>query len=207
MTQHTKKYSQHGFTLVELMLALSFIAFIMLFTIFATIQIMRSYSKGITIKEINQSSRDIITDMSTVIRNASPSAFDFTQIPFGRACFGSVSYVWNVQGGTNNTYTDGSPIALARANDPSSALCKTPLPQVDKTTSTPLLGNLIWVQKINFDSTPDKNATTISINLSTNGNNAPTFNDPALGLVCAGDQPYCSVANFSTTVTSRTGGR
>lgn len=206
MIHHTKK---EGFTIVELMLALSFIAFILLFTVFATVQVMRNYSKGIAIKEINQTARDMTDDMIRVIRSANSQTVNLSKLNAGRACLGGVSYVWNTQGGNANLYTDGTAVTVARVGDPAGAMCQASPPAVNKNNSTAVLSDRIWVQNISFTQSADKNLMTVSVRLSTSGQNAPTFNDPAQGLICSGDAAgqYCSVTTFSTTVATRNGGQ
>lgn len=201
--------SHKGFTVVELMLALSFIAFILLFTVFATVQVMRNYSKGITIKEINQTARDMADDMTRVIRSANSQSVNLSTLNQGRACLGGVSYVWNTKGGNSNLYTDGSPVNVARVGDPAGAMCQTPLPAVNKNNSSAILSDRIWVQSIAFTQSADNNLMSITIRLSTSGDNAPTYNDPFQGLICSGDSSgqFCAVANFSTTVATRNGGQ
>lgn len=199
--------AQSGFTLVELTISLSFVAFILLFVVFAMVQVMRNYSKGITLKEINQSARTIVEDMSRSARATKASAINVSQLANGRLCLGSVSYVWNVQGGTSNKYLNGSPVTFARATDPSGALCGAGSPPVDPSVSTAILSNLVWVQSVGMTLSTDQALATITLKLSTSGSNAPTVNDPVLGLICSGNinGHYCAVANFSTTVTVRNG--
>ncbi|HWZ65542.1 MAG TPA: hypothetical protein VNX65_01955 [Patescibacteria group bacterium] len=205
-----------GFTIVELMFALTFIGFIMLFTVSATVQIMRVYSKGVALKEINQSARNILEDISRVARNSDGSAITFLPAQ-NRICFGSVSYVWNTQANTINKYDDNTPVTMARAGDSSNSLCtitnpgvpNDPQPHVTKSSSTAILSNNVWVQNINLVQSADKNLVTISVRLSTTGSNQPTDNDPALGMVCSGDinGRYCAVSTFSTSVEIRKGGQ
>lgn len=204
-----------GFTLIELMFALSFVAFLLIFTVFATVQIMRSYGKGVTIKEINQAARGVVEDMSRVARATNGQSINVSAVNQGRLCFGGVSYIWNTQGGNNNVYDDNSAVSLARVDDPAGALCNITdpgppqLPLITRANATPILSGRIWVQNVTATLNSDKSIVTFSIKLSTSGDNQPTYNDPQLGLICSGDQngQYCAVATFSTTVTTRNGGQ
>lgn len=197
------------------MFALSFIAFLLIFTLFATVQIMRSYSKGITIKDINQTARAIVEDMSRVARTTNGQSINLSAINQGRLCFGGVSYVWNVRGGNANTYNDNSLISMARVNDAAGALCAVTnpgppqQPLIDKASATSILSDRIWVQSVGASVNADKSIVSLSIRLSTSGDSQPTYNDPVLGFICSGDLngQYCAVATFSTTVTTRNGGQ
>ena len=61
----TKKANQtNGFTIIELMIALTFIAFLLIFIVIMTMRITQMYSKGMTLKSINQSSRTIVEQMA-----------------------------------------------------------------------------------------------------------------------------------------------
>ena len=97
----THRANKQGFTLVELMLAIAFIGFIILFTVLAVMQVMRTYNKGITLKEINQTARVTVEDMGRVIRSS--STIDNSGEADGRLCTGGVSYVWNIQGSSVNS--------------------------------------------------------------------------------------------------------
>jgi type II secretory pathway pseudopilin PulG len=94
---------QQGFTIVELMLAMTFIAFLLLAIALTIIQIGSIYNKGTTLKEINQASRDINDDLKRTIGSAGSLklASDYILTPSaaspagGRLCLGSYSYIWN----------------------------------------------------------------------------------------------------------------
>src|SRR5687768_6110446 len=100
----TKK--ERGFTLIELMLALAFISFILVFAITTIIQVMRTYNKGLAVKDINQTARASLEDMSRYIRTTTPSKIKAVSQGggnAGRTCLGGVSYVWNEQNQNINT--------------------------------------------------------------------------------------------------------
>lgn len=92
------RVANKGFTLIELMLAMSFISVLLLAIAMVIIQIGTTYNKGMTIKEVNQVSRDIASDIR---RNVSAvGALDYatnyvTTPTGGRMCLGSYSYIWN----------------------------------------------------------------------------------------------------------------
>ena len=55
----TKRVANRGFTLVELLLAMAGVAVLLISITVTTIQLTNMYHKGITIKSINQSGREV----------------------------------------------------------------------------------------------------------------------------------------------------
>ncbi len=98
-----------GFTLIELMLATTFVSFLLLAIAMTVMQMGTTYNRGMTIKEVNQSARDAAED----IRRTVSSSEVFTinddgsetdsyvlvkqagKTVGGRLCTGTFSYVWN----------------------------------------------------------------------------------------------------------------
>jgi prepilin-type N-terminal cleavage/methylation domain-containing protein len=106
---------QRGFTLIELMLAMAFVSFILLFVVLVLIQVMAIYNKGESLRQINQTGRQIADDMTWQIRNADPSSLKIlapnssgwtgtanSNPNVERLCVGNVAYIWNTQDQTNN---------------------------------------------------------------------------------------------------------
>ena len=67
---------QRGFTLIELMLAMTFISVLLLAIAMTIIQIGNIYNKGTTVKEINQAARAIADDVSRSASAASALNID-----------------------------------------------------------------------------------------------------------------------------------
>lgn len=87
-----------GFTLIELMLAMTFISVLLLAIALTIIQIGNIYTKGMTLKEVNQVSRDISDDLRRNI--AASQGIDLTtqyqtSSAGGRMCLGTYTYIWN----------------------------------------------------------------------------------------------------------------
>ena len=87
-----------GFTLIELMLAMTFISVLLLAIAMTIIQVGAIYNKGVALKDINQSGRGISDDISRTV--AASEAFSLTTdyvtgTDGGRVCLGSYSYIWN----------------------------------------------------------------------------------------------------------------
>lgn len=162
-----RKRSQ-GFTLIELMLAMTFISILLLAIAMTTIQISHIYTKGVTFRSVNQAGRTINADLQQDAAVSMP--FDVytsgTTVPSGcgaspryvqqcsggvqsggRLCMGTISYVWNYGvalngGGVSipNMYTGGGPVRFARVNDPGGQLCLNANTPVDQSAATELLG-------------------------------------------------------------------
>lgn len=92
------KRRQAGFTLIELMLAMTFISILLLAIAMTIIQIGTIYNKGIVLKEMNQAARAIGDDMkrTTAASGAINLTNDLvTHSAGGRLCLGTYSYIWN----------------------------------------------------------------------------------------------------------------
>jgi len=159
--------NKQGFTLIELMLAMTFIAMLLVAIALTTIQISNIYNKGITLREVNQVGRSVSDELQRTIASATP--FDVTpkgsgetnaasryvvNLGGGRLCLGNYTYAWNygaaLKGGTDapqvlNKYSGSdsdTPIQLVRVNDANGGLCTTPtLPPIPKASSTDLLSS------------------------------------------------------------------
>lgn len=204
MTQHTK---QQGFTLVELTTAMAFVSFVLLFVVFSIFQVMGNYNKGIAVKNINQTARTIVEEMSRFVRTTDAEAINTTEVGNGRVCLGGVSYIWNAKDTTANKYTDGATVSMVRVEDAAGALCAPaggPYPAIDPARATTLISGQIWVQDIQMSVSANQKLVSISVKLSTSGNNQPT----GPGDTCEGGRAgeFCAVSNFSTTVSTRNGG-
>lgn len=219
----THRANQAGFTLVEMLFALAFFAFVLIFATTTVIQIMSTYNKGLAVKEINQTARTTMDDMTRIIQSSSASSIVTSALTTdpatsnARVCFGGVSYVWNFKNIVLNKYTDGTTVNFARVNDPGSAMCikvAGAYPNVDKTKATELLSGNVWVQQI--DVTPGVNNTFFDVFIQLSTVDDPTspaityaWSNPALEqrVTCQGGSTgqYCAVANFSTSVNARGG--
>jgi Tfp pilus assembly protein FimT len=101
--------SQTGFTLVELLLSMSFIAVLLLSIATVTLMLSRVYNSGLTVKEVNEISRTVTNDVANDISNSATFSLKTTdtqyvntnpngtigQAPSGRLCLGTYTYVWN----------------------------------------------------------------------------------------------------------------
>lgn len=122
-----------GFTLIELMLSMAFVAVLLVTMILAIIHISNTYTKGMTIKSINQAGRDI---NDTLRRDGVREGLATSPIQpaagggLGRVCLGNYSYLWNEaesllpEGSPVNYQDTDTPIVFARISDTGADYCK-----------------------------------------------------------------------------------
>jgi type II secretory pathway pseudopilin PulG len=102
-----------GFTLIELMLAMGFVAALLIAIAMTVIQIANIYNRGLTLKEVNQAGRSIASELQRGIAASTPFSVDpgvgshyifekvlvntrYVPQPWGgRLCVGQYSYIWN----------------------------------------------------------------------------------------------------------------
>jgi len=153
-----------GFTLVELMLAMTFISVLLVAIAMTTIQISNIYNRGITLREVNQSGRAVSADLQRSIASSTP--FDVTpktdnspateaskyvvRDGGGRLCLGSYTYAWNygsaLAGGQGapvvyNIFSDGQPVRFSKVADPSGVLCAEPETVIQRDDATDLISS------------------------------------------------------------------
>jgi prepilin-type N-terminal cleavage/methylation domain-containing protein len=151
---------QSGFTLIELMLAMTFISFLLLAVALTTIQLSNIYNKGTTLQAVNQAGRAVSSSLQRDIAASEPFTVSdqahysgyTTGSKGGRLCLGQISYLWNYGTTLNNpasgpgdllTYAGTNiPVRLARVIDPDGSYCKDLSKiQVSSASATELLGD------------------------------------------------------------------
>ena len=171
---------ESGFTLIEVSTALIFVGFIIFILAATTVNIVRSYNKGIWLAQINQAGQQMNNDIGDKARY-SPAAT--VKPDKRRMCINGVSYLWNTQqdidnsNGGDNVYSDKTPIRLARIDDPKGEYCtdltKRPdLPSVNPNVHI-LLGRGATIQEFKVEQKTDAPLLTISVVVSTEGANRP----------------------------------
>ena len=138
-----------GFTLVELMLAMAFIAVLLISIALLVMQIGKLYDRGITLRQVNISGRTISDDIERTI--SASTTVDTSRIADGRLCTGEYSYVWNTAEqlkfetpeAEKNKYTSLAPSGkyprLVKVPDATRALCAVSLPNVSYAQAVELL--------------------------------------------------------------------
>lgn len=171
---------QSGFTLIEVSTALIFVGFIIFILAATTVNIVRSYNKGIWLAQINQAGQQMNSDIGDKARY-SPAAT--VKAKERRMCINGVSYLWNTQKEIdddpgNNRYLDGTPIRLARIDDPNGDYCndltrRPKLPSGDDKVHI-LLGRGATIQEFKVEEQKaGAPLLTISVVVSTEGANRP----------------------------------
>lgn len=215
-----------GFTLIELMLAMTFIAMLLVAIALTTIQISNIYTKGITLREVNQAGRSLSDELQRSIASSSP--FDVTpkagndpvsskyvvHTGGGRLCLGSYTYVWNfgsaITTGVDvyNRYTDtNTPVRFAKVRDPSGGLCSETTTQINRDDASELLSSgdrdlvvhKFTIQKTQDDPTIGQSLYAISFTLGTNNQDQLiSANDASCRPPSegVGDEDYCAVNQF-----------
>lgn len=149
----TKDRNRTGFTLVELMLAMAFVSMLLLSITMTAIQAGRIYNRGMVLRTVNQSGRDISDSIrrdflqtnATKITTPEGGSADSPVVVVeeggsqisGRFCLGQYSYVWNTaetldQKDLSNpsvVYTtdggaDKTSVSLVRVEDRDGQLCQ-----------------------------------------------------------------------------------
>jgi prepilin-type N-terminal cleavage/methylation domain-containing protein len=145
-----KNSTKHGFTIIELMLAMAFMSVLMITIAFLVIRIMGIYQKGLTIRSINQVGRNVISELSRAVAesqrrefsqesdyfasvqkdNTRPLSRDNPQL-YGAFCTGTRAYLWNTGTAINDgsvkklTYGSGRrAFRLLRIESAGSSLCQ-----------------------------------------------------------------------------------
>lgn len=148
-----------GFTLIELMLSMAFIGALLVVIAMTTIHIMGTYTKGLTVREVNQAGRTISEDIQRTIAASTPFRVSggagsqyIVRDGGGRLCTGAYTYAWNYgntiefEGNSSNhiynSYTDADGdelIRLVKVSDAGGTLCLDPERQIVKSQAKELL--------------------------------------------------------------------
>lgn len=102
------------------MLAMTFISVLLLAIAMTVIQISNIYSRGLTLKEVNQAGRSLATDLQRSVAVSPSFSIDTTKPETkyiksgfgGRLCLGQYSYIWNY----GKTLTMAAPMTKLNSN-------------------------------------------------------------------------------------------
>lgn len=201
----TRRNKQHGFTVVELMLAMGGIAFLLLFVVFAILQVTGLYTKGIAIRQINQAGRQMTDEVSRAVRYGSQPI----SIPDKhRLCVGGKSYIWNDPDDTTyvNSKVGGGSVKFVVLSGTSycSTIPATSPSNDIPTTASEALGNVVMLQDMSIaKSNPTSPIYELRIILSTNGTNEP--NEPSANVFECSPRfgQFCAFGEFETSIYAR----
>ena len=130
------KQTNSGFTVIELMLSMSFVSVLLIAIAMTTIQIGNIYNKGTSLRAVNQAGLAISTELQTNINQVTPFDIDTEEGPNshyvvreggGRLCTGRYTYAWNYGASIN-----GSESAPAVYNEYEGATSSTDVPRFVK---------------------------------------------------------------------------
>ena len=143
--------NKQGFTLIELMLSMSFISVLLIAIAMTVIQISGIYNHGLTIKDVNQSARSISSELQSGISQAVPFSIasgvgsHYIQSAWGgRLCIGQYSYIWNYGVSINNaiaTNNYSNSNLNVYATTPSTVIRFVKVPDTNAAYCTPINGN------------------------------------------------------------------
>ena len=216
--------NRKGFTLIELMLAMTFVSALLLAVAMTVIQISHLYTRGLTVKEVNQAGRSMGIELKRGISQSAP--FDIPGAKYinqawgGRLCVGQYSYVWNYGPTLNNTTTDknnsnvyaggNTKMSFIKVPDSAGAYCSTPDSLIDKTNAVEMLAsgdNSLAVQSFTVanDSTDPASGEaiySISYVIGTNDQAAlsPDYTSCKAPDQSGSDLNYCSINRFDIVV-------
>lgn len=225
---HYKK----GFTLIELMLAMTFISVLLLAIAMTVIQISNIYTRGLTLKEVNQAGRSLTSELQRSIAVSSAFPIDSSisskyvkQDWGGRLCLGRYSYIWNYgktltgspAAGFSNVFDASSSekIRFIKVSDATGSYCSAKASAINPSGAVELLNVgdrdlALHSFSISSDPLASDNKTRqslyyISFVIGTNDQAALDANQTACKPpdVLTSDLNYCSVNQFD--IVARTG--
>ncbi len=147
---------KRGFTIIELLLAMSFLSTLLLAVAMTVVRMGEMYNRGLTVKEVNIAGRSISSDIKRSISESQPIDLDSSAKQYvphdwgGRLCVGKYSYIWNygktlsnksANSSNSNVYNSPSSdqIRLVKAPDGSGAYCTDPSKNIDPNGAVELL--------------------------------------------------------------------
>lgn len=146
----------HGFTIIELMLAMAFFSTILALSAATFVQVITVYNKGVAVKQMNQASRSLA---DSLIRNASSESSSVTLYPAagvnGAKCIrlGSVTYLLSYANETSATTSayrfTGTlePVNFVRYNAPNQPCPSLPGALINPTLVSPVIGGTLRVYR------------------------------------------------------------
>ncbi len=143
-----------GFTIIELLLAMSFLATLMLAVAMTIVRIGEIYNKGLTVKEVNIAGRSLSSELKKSIGETqsiklAPADKQYIQQAWGgRLCVGRYSYIWNygktlsdntTNSNNSNVYTTDSKVRFVKVADSAGAYCSVSSSKVNPSGAVELL--------------------------------------------------------------------
>lgn len=179
-----------GFTIIEVSLSLTFIAFIILFLTASMLSIIGTYNKGVWLSQVNQALRQMNADIVDTVKYSASPKVKMVDGEATRLCANGVTYAWNLQSWIDKDHPynkfngegdTNSSLRLVRIQDKSGAYCsddsRYDLIRRDSGTMV-LLGKGTILQEFNvvqgITDTPSVPLLSVNGVISTEGVNAPS---------------------------------
>ena len=83
---------QKGFTIPELMLAMSLISVLLIILLLSATYVISTYNKGLTLKRVNQSGRAISDNLQASLKDSTQAVSGGTT----RLCTGKYTFIWTL---------------------------------------------------------------------------------------------------------------
>ena len=175
---HQHRDNINGFTLVELMISMTFVSMLLIVIAFTAIQIINIYNKGLTMNRVAQAARSVSADFHRTLRESGtldlgkstflcyqtitnsclPDARD-PRVVGGRLCTGVYSYIWNYNKKNAsgiiqrvNTYSSGpSNIRFVRVEDNGGNYCARPDLRINPGVKDDILSDTGGLTLLSFD--------------------------------------------------------
>ena len=163
MNHAVKLRTTHGFTIIELMLSMTFVSVLMVMIALTVMQIANIYNKGTTMRAVDQAGRSVSADIQTTVAASQPLDIgsdgnggmnfrlqthvggDINNPDGGRLCTGSYSYIWNTGSGLKNPVNRyaaiDDQIRLVKVRDTGALYCSDTTLSVNKSDATELLSS------------------------------------------------------------------
>lgn len=206
---------QKGFTITELMFAMTGLAVLLIVLLGSIIQLTRTYNKGITLKRVNQSGRAIGEELQRAIQSSSASninVFHEGSQSMDRVCIGDTSFVWQSQNPTPlaasaNRYDDvgtGPPITgLVKVHK---NICSPSA--IPRDLSTQLLDGDLIIRDLGLETSGKMVAVTYTISTLDDSSDSMFTIDGDGNTVCRGgaSDDFCALNRFNVTIYARGSG-
>ena len=220
-----RQRASRGFTLIELMLAMSFVSILLIAIAMLTIQMSRIYTKGISLRQVNEAGLELSNDLQRSIQSS--AVFDMTdsegETSFlrlgdsgsGRLCLGSYSYAWNYGKDLGNPSLtpanhygpgDTTEVRFVKVADSGKRLCKgisgsegeyPDITNGDETTELLATGDRnLAVHKFTLDGSKDIGLYSVQLVIGTNDQSQLSDDTCKPPSEADGGEDYCAVNKF-----------
>lgn len=220
MFQRSKR---SGFTIIELMLAMSFVSILLVSIAMLTIQIGNIYTRGLTMKEINQAGTDVSQEIRRTTAQSYASNVKSRLDSNGRhvLCTGEYSYIANNPDDLEQEDTSPQPsnlikisgstkgVRLAKVRDSAGAYCNNAIAlPTNLNNAVELLGGgdrRLVVSEMTLSSSPAENTNsmlyTVKLTLRTGAKDELLSDSQCLAPVeDKSNAEYCAINSFNIVV-------